>query len=201
MGLAFSISDLCWPLAFAAPIGWIVLASTPVRPRQGWIAATICAWVVWMWLELWMIDVTALGYPLACVYLSLYAPLGIWIFRRARSGSVGRQLPLALLAPIVVCAIEWLKDVVIFDGYPWYSIGQPLIESRILSQIADFGGAVSASFLVVCVGGAAIDLRVLILGGRTNFVVIRFLVEVWHFSFSHSHLHMAHGECKKRRVH
>ncbi len=168
MGLAFSISDLCWPLAFVAPLGWIVLASTPVLPRQGWIAVTICAWVMWMWFELWMIDVTALGYPLACVYLSLYAPLGIWIFRRARSGSVGRQLPLALLAPIVVCAIEWLKDVVIFDGYPWYSVGQPLIESRIFSQIADFGGAVSASFLVVCVGGAAIDLRVWIYGVRTN---------------------------------
>ncbi len=168
MGLAFSISEFCWPLAFVAPLGWMVLAATPVLPRKGWIAATICAWVMWMWLELWMIDVTALGYPIVCIYLSLYAPLGIWFFRRARSGSIGRHLPFALLAPIIVCAIEWLKDVVIFDGYPWYSVGQPVIESRTISQIADFGGAVSASFLVVCVSGAAIDLRAWIFGVRTN---------------------------------
>ncbi len=159
MALAFSMSDLCWPLAFIAPLGWIVLATTPVFPRRAWIAVTVCAWAMWMWLQLWMIDVTTLGYPILCVYLSLYAPLGIWIFRRVHSATIGRHLPCALLAPIVMCAIEWLKDVVIFDGYPWYSIGQPLIESRTISQIADFGGAVSASFVVACISGAAVDLR------------------------------------------
>ncbi len=167
MGLAFSYSDFFWPLAFVAPFGWLVLASNSVLSRKGWIAVTLCAWVMWMWLQLWMVDVTALGYPISCVYLALYAPLGIWVFHRARRGFVGRHLPCAVIAPIVVCAIEWLKDAVIFDGYPWYSVGQPVIESRIISQFADIFGAVFATFLVVCVAGAAIDLRAWIYGART----------------------------------
>jgi len=113
---------------------------------------------MWMWFQLWMFDVTIVGYPVACIYLASYAPLGVWVVRRARRGRLGRRLPFAVLAVIVIGAMEYLKDTVVFNGYPWYGLGQPLIECRTISQIADFGGAVVASLLTALVGGAMIDL-------------------------------------------
>lgn len=147
-----------WWVVFIAPIGWIALATTPSLSRGAWIATSLCAWVMWMWFELWMMDVTALGYPVACCYLALFAPVVVWIMRRAMSGPIGRWMPLATLAPIAFGTTEWLKDSVVFNGYPWYGIGQPLVQSRLLSQMADLGGAITASLMVACVAGALVDI-------------------------------------------
>ncbi len=112
---------------------------------------------MWMWFEFWMVDVALIGYPVACLYLALYAPLTVWMLRTASRGTLGCKLPWAVLAPIVVGTCEWIKGAIVFDGYPWYDAGHPLIDCKAVAQIADIGGAPMASLLVAATSGAVVD--------------------------------------------
>ena len=146
-----------WWLSFVAITGWVLLASGATLTRSAWIAVFLSALLMWLWFQLWVIDVALLGYPFMCIYLALYAPLFVWTLRRVGHGSLGKHLPWALLAPIVVVALEWIRGVVVFNGYPWYALGHPLIDCAPLAQIADITGTPAASFLVAAVGGAVVD--------------------------------------------
>ncbi len=126
--------------------------------RGGWVAITVSALLMWLWFQLWVIDVALLGYPFMCGYLALYSPLLVWVLRGSARGSIGMYIPWAVRAPIVLVALEWIRGVVVFNGYPWYAVGDPLIDCAPLAQIADFGGTPAASFLVASLGGAAVDL-------------------------------------------
>ena len=154
--LAFPPCGLWW-LTFVALTGWVVLAALPTLTRTAWVAVTMSSLAMWLWFQLWVIDVAVVGYPFMCLYLALYAPLFLWIARRVAGGSVGRRLPWAVLTPLVAVTVEWVRGVVVFNGYPWYSIGQPLIDCPPLAQIADFGGTPAASFLVASVSGGVVD--------------------------------------------
>ena len=95
-----------WWLAFVAPVGWMLIAASPHLSRTSWLALSVCAWLMWMWFEFWMVDVALIGYPVACLYLALYAPLTVWMLRTASRGTLGCKLPWAVLAPIVVGTCE-----------------------------------------------------------------------------------------------
>ncbi|MSR43841.1 MAG: apolipoprotein N-acyltransferase [Phycisphaerales bacterium] len=158
---AFPPFDVWW-MTFATPIGWIVLSRSARFGLREFIAVFVSSLAMWLWFQWWMREVTSVGYPAACLYLALYAPMVVWWLRltaqRGLMSSVGQSIPAALSAPIALTATEWLRGEVVFDGYPWYGIGQPLINSPALAQIADLGGAPLCTTMVAIVAGGAVDV-------------------------------------------
>lgn len=147
-----------WWLAVAAISGWVMLAARETLTRGAWFAITVSALLMWLWFQLWVIDVALVGYPFMCIYLALYTPLFVWALRQSARGTIGAYVPWAVRAPIVLVALEWIRGVIVFDGYPWYAAGHPLIDCAPLAQVADFGGTPAASFLVASLGGAVVDV-------------------------------------------
>ena len=138
--------------------GWTLLAAAPTLSRGAWVAVTASSLAMWLWFQSWIMDVSLAGYPVLCVYLALYAPCFLWLVRTSSRSPLGKRIPWAVLAPIVCVALEWIRGRVVFDGYPWYALGHPLIDCVPVAQVADLGGCAMASFVAACIAGALVDL-------------------------------------------
>ena len=172
------------------PVGWwplILLAVPPLALAVAWpgrepgasraafpwrVAAAVGAVGVVKWLVLhwWLFQVTEAGTVALAVYCTLHELLGLWLLA-ACARAVPAHVPWAVLVPLAFGASEAFRALVLFDGYPWFRWGHPLIELPVLAQCADLGGEAIASLLVLAVGGALVDLRTAGRGGRTGVVV------------------------------
>ncbi len=146
-----------WWLVFAAPAPLAMVAVGAAR-RRTVIACLgvpmIGAWLLHQW---WVGSVSALGLPpMACYLAAWTAIMGLAVRRVARSPRFA-SLPLAILLPPVWLFVEWLRADVVFDGYPWYLLGQPLVEWVPLAQVADVGGVMFVSLLPAAIGGLLAD--------------------------------------------
>lgn len=152
-----------WVLAVFAPVPLIWAGCRAVQhPLRCAALTAVGVLPLWFYENLWVIDVTGLGYPLMAVYLSVYAGLFVWLLSLLRrlwtpKGRSGALIPVVLLAPIVWTALEVLRGEVMFTGYPWYLAGHPLIETPRLAAPAGLLGAYFVSFLVVALGGGLAD--------------------------------------------
>ena len=161
-----------WPLvAMAVPLLALVVARPPGDAREPrgtfpWrVAATVGAVgsVKWLVLHWWLFQVTEAGTVALAVYCTLHELLALWLLA-ACARAVPARVPWAVLVPLAFGASEAFRALVLFDGYPWFRWGHPLIELPVLAQCADLGGELVASLLVLAAGGAVVDLRVA--GGR-----------------------------------
>ncbi|MHC4141819.1 MAG: hypothetical protein ACYSUF_08065, partial [Planctomycetota bacterium] len=138
-----------WPLTFAAPLPLIWLAAGAATTRRALLVVFAVQLAMWLWIQRWIIAVTVTGYPALAVYLALYGVLFVWLIRRLVRHPVTGRWPLAFVAPVVWVGIECLRGNLLFDGYPWFFAGHPLIEWPLLAQSADLLGVYGLSFLVV----------------------------------------------------
>ena len=142
-----------WWLAFVAPIPLVRLAYMPHRQR--WIASFVAFFAAWLFLEQWVALVTAAGYPSLCLYLALWTPATLWLLARLRTRT---NLPAAIILPLTLASMEWLRGRVVLDGYPWFFAGTPLIEWPLLAQGAEHLGAVWGTIIVGAVAGGISDV-------------------------------------------
>ncbi len=153
--LAFPDAGL-WPLTFlaVAPLVWLARGST-ASTRM--ILLTVLGAQVGLWLSLnwWLINVTAAGYPMLCLYMSAYTVAFVWLLR-----SIARSFawPVAFLAPVVWVGVEFARGELVLNGYPWFLAAHPAAQWPILIQSADLFGAYFVSFSVVMVGGLLVDV-------------------------------------------
>jgi len=132
-------------------------------PAPGLLATRLCApaWKIalgfglgslpaWAVLHLWLIDVTAIGYPFLALILGAYGALFVWLARRA-----ARAMPWWLAAPLAWAAVEFLKGSVLFHGYPWHLTGQPLVATP-LWALLPMVGVYGAGLLVALGWGAGL---------------------------------------------
>jgi apolipoprotein N-acyltransferase len=146
-----------WPLAVVAPVPLIWLAVGAATTRRALLIVFVVQLLMWLWLQRWIVDVTVAGYPALAVYLALYGVLFVWLMRRLVRHPVTGRWPLALAAPVVWVGVECLRGSLLFDGYPWFLAGHPLIEWPLAAQSADLLGVYLLSFLVVMPGALGID--------------------------------------------
>ncbi|MDY7108992.1 MAG: apolipoprotein N-acyltransferase [Planctomycetota bacterium] len=146
-----------WPLALLSPAPLAWLAINARSTRRALLVVLIVQILMWLWMKRWLIEVTVVGYPLLALYMSLYALLFVWIIRRLSRQRLMRAQPLALIIALVWVGLECLRGELIFDGYPWFLLGHPLIEWPLLGQSADLLGAYFTSFLAAAVAGVAVD--------------------------------------------
>ncbi|MEQ8850223.1 MAG: apolipoprotein N-acyltransferase [Phycisphaerales bacterium] len=160
-----------WWLAFLAPAPVMAMALS-VRGRPGrvglWAAAGTLPW--WGLAHVWTINVSRLGFVPLVLILAAYTWLFVWIVGRVRLRcGLGWA---ALLGPVVWAGLEFLRGTVAFDGYAFYLVGHPLIDSPggVMAAPAAWGGAYLVSGLVAAVAGAvaaAVVLRGWIAPGIT----------------------------------
>lgn len=145
-----------WPLALTAPIPLIWAAARSGRVSLlGAACLSLGTLPVWAYTHLFLLNVTQVGFPLLCVYLSVYPALFVALHRLTRRLAPG--VPTALTAPVVWVAIEWFRGEVVFTGYPWYSAGLPLVELPLLASPGALFGMYFVSLLTVALGGALAD--------------------------------------------
>jgi len=154
-----------WSLALLAPIP---LAIACLLARRG---STVVSLVVvtqlgsWLYLQGWMVEVTLPGYLAFAVYLALFSGVEALCLRLLVRGRPGISLGLAL--PVTLVGIDWFRGYVLFDGYPWYLRGQPLVDLPAVAALARLGGVWLPSFVMLALSGVLAD-GALLLAGRLH---------------------------------
>ena len=152
LGIAYPRLNV-WPTAYLAlvPLTVLALRGIPVLRILGltWLVAAL--W--WLVMTSWLIHVTLPGYLAMAVYLGLYPVVYVLIIRVLHRRL---DLPLAFTVPIVWVALEYVRGSVLFNGFPWFSLGHS--QPTVLIQIADLFGAYSVSFLPAMTAGLLVDL-------------------------------------------
>ncbi len=157
---------LCWPLAWVAPVWWVLLIRSEGlsgrRPyRALWLAGFLfwLAAVYWLWLPHWT---TRFGWVAISFYLAFYLPVFVGLGRVA----VHRlRVPVILAAPIVWAGLELARGHLL-TGFTMASLGHTQYRWIELIQLSDLAGAYGVSFLVMLV--AACLARMLPCDGQSR---------------------------------
>lgn len=154
--LAFPPFEL-WFLAFVSVGPLAVAAVAAARIRTLVACVFLASMLGWMILNRWIGAISGAGLPAIGAYLASCTVLATLCIRRVgRSGRFAR-VPLAVLLPIAWLGVEHLRGHIVFDGYPWYLVGQPLIAWLPLAQVADLAGVLAVGVLPLAVSGVVAD--------------------------------------------
>ncbi|MBX3411365.1 MAG: apolipoprotein N-acyltransferase [Pirellulales bacterium] len=150
--LSFPPVDL-WPLAWIAPLGWLLLIRQPTlsgrRPYGLLWLAGFAFWIAMLqWLRLPHLG-TAIGGVFLSAYLACYTSLFVGISRVALHRL---HLPLWLAAPVVWTGLELARGHLL-TGFTLASLAHTQYRWLAAIQVADLAGAYGVGFVVLC--GAA----------------------------------------------
>ncbi len=160
MTLAFAPFGL-WGVALIAAAPLIVAARLEGgRPRTLGVWAGLGTAPFWAQSHLWLMteDVTWMGLVFLVAMLSAYPAVFVWIGARVHRRLGGVSWVWA--AVVVYSGLEALRALVVFDGYPWFLVGHPLIDApgRVLSWPGAYVGALGVSALAAMTAGLGVDL-------------------------------------------
>jgi len=140
--------------------------------RPHWLVVWLAGWAFGLVGFFWLRHVTWVGTALLALYLSVYFVAFVAAIRWL---AWGRGVPLALAAPLVWTALEWVRGVAL-TGFPWLFLGHTQYENLRVIQIADLTGATGVSFWIVAVNGALADTVCSVLRLRPTGRRVRTLV-------------------------
>jgi apolipoprotein N-acyltransferase len=154
-----------WPLVVLAPVPMVMVLVAAGRargaraalPRR--IAAAVAAVgvVKWLILHWWLFQVTVAGTPGLAAYCTFHELLGLAALV-ACAQVLPARVPWAVMLPLALGGAEVFRTLVLFDGYPWFRWGHPLIELPVLVQGSDLVGELFASLLCLSLAGALADI-------------------------------------------
>jgi len=143
-----------WPLAWFAPIPWLLLVRFDRLPgRRPYLALWLVGFCFWLaalhWLRLphWA---TSFGWLALSGYLGCYVPVFIGL---TRVGVHQLRWPLALAAPIVWTGLELVRAYLL-TGFTMGSLGHTQSRWLAVIQISDITGGYGVSFVVMLVAAA-----------------------------------------------
>lgn len=152
-----------WYLVVIAPVP-LGLACVLARSTRTLVCLVALAQLgSWLYLQGWMIGVTLPGYLAFALYLSVFSGFEAFCLRVLVRGRPGLSLGLAM--PIALVGIDWFRGYVLFDGYPWYLRGQPLVDLPVIASLARLGGVWLPAFVVLALAGTIAE-SLLLLAGR-----------------------------------
>jgi apolipoprotein N-acyltransferase len=138
-----------WPLAWIAPVWWVLLIRRRELPgrrpyRSIWLAGFVFWLLAYHWLRLphWA---TSVGWIALAFYLAFYLPVFIGLSRVA----VHRlRIPVMVAAPVVWTGLE-LARAHLLSGITLASLGHTQYRWLAMIQVSDLAGAFAVSFLVM----------------------------------------------------
>lgn len=161
-----------WPLAWVAPVGWLVLIRGDRLPGRWPYAAVMLASLL-HWLA--VLEGIRLAHPALYLgwfalagYLAVYPVLFVALTRVAVHQC---RISVVVAAPVVWTGLEWVRGHAI-TGFSMALLGHTQIHQTRLLQIADVFGAYGISFLVMLM--AALLARMLPIPTRTALLSVRF---------------------------
>ena len=154
--LAFPPFEL-WFLAFVSVGPLAVAAVAAARTRTLALCVFMASMLGWMVLNRWVGAISGAGLPAIGAYLASGTVLAALCIRRIGRSPRFARVPLAALLPIAWLGVEHLRGHIVFDGYPWYLVGQPLIAWLPLAQVADLAGVFTVGILPLAVSGVLAD--------------------------------------------
>jgi apolipoprotein N-acyltransferase len=101
--------------------------------------------------------ITSAGYVPLLIYLSAWPGLFVWM-----TGAVRRRmpkLPAVVLLPVIWTGFDTLRGEIVWGGFEWYQVGQPLISIQVISSIASIGGGYLLTLIIVLTGSLLFDIR------------------------------------------
>ncbi len=145
-----------WPLAWVAPIPWLMLVAEPAdQRRRAWVAVWCGGFLYWLLAIHWLIlphpPATAIGWVLLSAYLACYLPLFVWTARRLVHHW---KWPLVPAAAVAWTASDLLRGE-LFGGFTFAGLGHTQWRWTTFIQVADAVGAVGVGGIVMA-GAAAI---------------------------------------------
>ena len=155
LGLTMGFAPFSQPLA-----GWLALIPLAYYGQRqkpdlrgsfilGWFAGATHFLTTFSWLT----TVTVAGWVALCFYLAIYPALWFVVWVRMAGGKSGPMTSFGNIFHAVVGAsawvvTEWLRGTV-FSGFGWNTTGVSQGKLVVLTQIADLGGALLVSWVVV----------------------------------------------------
>jgi apolipoprotein N-acyltransferase len=155
--LSFPLSEdftAGWPLAFVWPALLAFAVRSAPRPISLVLAVGAPFYLAFLAQQWWMRHITELGMPVLVLYLAGWTVILALVIRRMAA------LPMALVLPAALVAVEYLRGSLLCSGYAWFFAAHPLVEWTAVAQIAALGGGWLVTALVGLVAGAAVDLVV-----------------------------------------
>ena len=140
-----------WPLAWIAPIPWLLLirkCALTGRWAYGWVG--LASWLFWLLTIHWIRlphPVNYLAWPALAAVMAAYLPLFIVL---ARVGVHQLRWPLWLVAPVAWIGVEWLRAHLL-SGFYMASLAQTQVPWLPIIQVADLFGEYGVTFLIVLV--------------------------------------------------
>ncbi|MEK6701497.1 MAG: apolipoprotein N-acyltransferase [Planctomycetota bacterium] len=150
--LAFEPVNLWW-LAFVALIPLLIAAGKGPISIPHALLLWVGAWPFMAIHHIFIADISAPGYVPMFLYLSMWSAAFVWLFSRCPARFP--RIPSWIAVPVLWTSLEMLRAQVLFDGYGWFLLGQPLIRSTIAAAPGAFVGLFGVSFLVALVSAAA----------------------------------------------
>lgn len=144
-----------WACILLAPVPLALAARGAARARVLLLMSLLAGMGTWMVLHAWVLGVTVPGYWGLCVYGGLWVALQALCLRALIRGRL--RLPCSIALPTVLVGLDWLRGFVVFDGYPWYLWGQPLIDFPFLAGLAALGGVSVPAFIALAFSGLLAD--------------------------------------------
>lgn len=152
--LALPPCDL-WPLAWIAPVGWLLLVRMRRLPgRRPYFALWAAGFVFWLLAYHWLRlphPATGIGWVALAFYLGFYLPVFVGLSRVA----VHRwHMPLMLAAPAVWTGLELARGHLL-SGITMASLGHTQYHWIAVMQLSDLAGAYGVGFVVMAVAACA----------------------------------------------
>jgi len=140
-----------WPLAWIAPVPWLVLVRRETlpgkRPYRALYLAGFCYWMATLhWLRL-PHPATSIGWVALSLYLGMYLPVFVGL---ARVAVQQLRCPLIIAAPVVWTGLE-LAQTHLLTGFNMASLGHSQYRWLAIIQLSDLCGAYAVTFLVMFV--------------------------------------------------
>ncbi len=140
-----------WPLAWVAPVGWLMLVRPePLPGRRPYVTLALTVFLHWLVLLQGIRlahPALYLGWVALAAYMAVYPLLFVALARIA----VHRwRLSVILAAPVVWTGLELVRGHAI-TGFSMALLGHTQVSWTTLLQMADVGGAYGVSFLVMLV--------------------------------------------------
>jgi len=147
-----------FPLAWFAPIGWLLLIRTPTLPKRSYWIIYLSGLLFWLTVLYGVGNAhwatRLFGWPVLCGYLACYTPLFV-----ATTRLIVRRtyVPLAIAAPMVWTALEYVRAY-FATGFSLAMLGHTQVDILPLVQIAEFVGAYGVSFVMMLVAALLVEV-------------------------------------------
>ena len=156
MFLAFPPISL-FGISFIAAIPLLCIAWHTNRPFRHGLLVMVGMLPFYAYHSDYVFRITAAGYVPLVIYLSAWPGIFVWC-----AGIVRRRLPkipAVVLLPVIWTGLDTVRGEIIWGGFEWYQIGQPLIEVPAIASVASLGGGYLLTLLIITLGALVFDLR------------------------------------------